>query len=235
MSIEPLWCVVPAAGHGARFGADRPKQYVEIDGRSLLEWTLTALAVSPHVAAILLVLAAEDVQWRGRDSFAGKPLRTTIGGAQRSASVLAGLRALPPRVAPADFVLVHDAARPCISCVDIDRLVERAVPAGGGLLAAPLRDTLKRADADGRVAATEPRETRWRALTPQLFTRGALEAALTRAQTDGVEITDEAMAMERTGHAPLLVEGDERNIKVTTPADLAVVQAMLQGMPATVR
>lgn len=227
MSIEPLWCVVPAAGQGARFGADRPKQYVEIDGRSLLEWTLTALAASPHVAAILLVLAADDVQWRGRDSFAGKTLHTTIGGAQRSASVLAGLRALPARVAPADFVLVHDAARPCISCADIDKLVSQAIPAGGGLLAAPLRDTLKRAESSGRVAATEPREARWRALTPQLFARGALEAALVRAQADGVEVTDEAMAMERDGHAPLLVEGDERNLKVTTPADLALARFLL--------
>ena len=127
----------------------------------------------------------------------------------------------------ADFVLVHDAARPCVSVADIERLVASAVPAGGGLLAAPLRDTLKRADARGRVVATEPRERRWRALTPQVFPRGALTSALERAHAAGIAITDEAMAMEREGVQPLLVEGSEDNLKVTTPADLAVVEFWL--------
>jgi len=227
MATERLWCVVPAAGRGARFGAALPKQYVEVAGRPLVEWTLEALALSPRVAGILLVLADGDAHWRARDSIGGKPLRTAIGGDERSASVLAGLRALPPEVAAEDFVLVHDAARPCVRTDDIERLVTLAVPAGGGLLAAPLRDTLKRADNDRRVAATEPRDSRWRALTPQLFPRGALERALARAQADGVAITDEAMAMERAGHAPLLVEGDEGNIKVTTPGDLALAAYLL--------
>lgn len=230
MAIDRLWCVVPAAGRGARFGATVPKQYVDIAGRPLLEWTLEALARSPRVAGIVLVLADGDARWRARDSVGGKLLRTAVGGDERSASVLAGLRALPSEVATDDFVLVHDAARPCVHVDDIERLVALAVPAGGGLLAAPLRDTLKRADANRCVAATEPREARWRALTPQVFARGALEHALARAHADGVAVTDEAMAIERAGGAPLLVEGDERNIKVTTPGDLALAEFLLRGL-----
>jgi len=232
MAADGFWCVVPAAGRGARFGAAIPKQYVDIGGRPLLEWTLEALARSPRVAGIVLVLAGGDAHWRPRDSIGGKPLRTTIGGDERSASVLAGLRALPADVAPDDFVLVHDAARPCIRADDVERLAARAIPAGGGLLAAPLRDTLKRAGSDHRVAATESRESRWRALTPQLFPRDALERALERAQAEAVAITDEAMAMEREGFAPLLVEGDESNIKVTTPGDLALAAYLLGRAPA---
>ncbi|MCC6597062.1 MAG: 2-C-methyl-D-erythritol 4-phosphate cytidylyltransferase [Rhodanobacteraceae bacterium] len=229
MSPEALWCVVPAAGRGARFGAAIPKQYTLLAGRPLLDWTLAALARSHCVAGIMLVLAADDVHWRARAEVEGKPLLTAVGGEERSASVLAGLRALPGVVAPTDFVLVHDAARPCIGAGDIERLVQLARPAGGGLLAAPLRDTLKRADPDGRVAATEPRESRWRALTPQLFPRAALEQALASAHAAGIAVTDEAMAMERAGRHPLLVEGAETNLKVTTPADLELAAFLLAG------
>jgi 2-C-methyl-D-erythritol 4-phosphate cytidylyltransferase len=126
-----------------------------------------------------------------------------------------------------DFVLVHDAARPCVREDDVGRLLMEASAAGGGLLAAPLRDTLKRAGGDGRVDATEPREARWRALTPQLFRRGELTAALDAAAREGLAVTDESMAMERVGHRPLLVEGSETNIKVTTPADLLLAEYLL--------
>jgi 2-C-methyl-D-erythritol 4-phosphate cytidylyltransferase len=157
----------------------------------------------------------------------GKPLLRATGGAERADSVLAGLRALPASVEAEDFVLVHDAARPCLRSADISRLIEQAVPAGGGLLAAPLRDTLKLAGADNRVAATESRESRWRALTPQLFRRGELETALAAAIDDGFAVSDEAMAMERNGFAPLLVEGAEDNLKVTTAADMALAEYLL--------
>ncbi|HEU4665443.1 MAG TPA: 2-C-methyl-D-erythritol 4-phosphate cytidylyltransferase [Dokdonella sp.] len=227
MRTDRSWCVVPAAGRGQRFGGDCPKQYVPLAGRPLIEWTLERLAATPCVAGIVLVLAADDRHWVSRDRIGGKPLLATTGAAERSGSVLAGLHALPPEVDGEAFVLVHDAARPCVRSEDIERLVVQAGAAGGGLLAAPLRDTLKRADGDGRVAATEPREARWRALTPQLFRRGELVAALVRAQADGVAITDESMAMERAGHRPLLVEGAESNIKVTTPADLALAEYLL--------
>ena len=223
------WCVVPAAGRGRRFGGDVPKQYLSIAGKPLVQHTLERLAAHPCVAGFVLVLAPDDGEWtRGLIEVLGKPLLVANGGAERADSVLAGLRALPASVATEHFVLVHDAARPCVRGDDVTRLLDRAVPAGGGLLAAPLRDTLKRAGADGRSVGTEPRESRWRALTPQLFRRGDLDAALAAALAAGVAITDEAMAMERAGHAPLLVEGAEDNIKVTTPADLALAAFLLE-------
>ncbi|GMV31350.1 MAG: 2-C-methyl-D-erythritol 4-phosphate cytidylyltransferase [Rhodanobacteraceae bacterium] len=223
-----FWCVVPAAGRGRRFGGDVPKQYLRLGEKPLLLHTLERLAAHPRIAGLMLVVAAGDASWaQGLVEVLGKPLLRATGGAERADSVLAGLRALPATVSAGDAVLVHDAARPCVRAADITRLIDEAVPAGGGLLAAPLRDTLKRAGVDRRVAATEAREARWRALTPQVFPRGALEAALAAAAAGGVAITDEAMAMERAGHAPLLVEGSEDNIKVTTPADLALAEFLL--------
>lgn len=226
--MSGYWCVVPAAGRGRRFGGDVPKQYLRLGDKPLLLHTLERLAAHPRIAGLMLVVAAGDASWaQGLVEVLGKPLLRATGGAERADSVLAGLRALPSSVAADDAVLVHDAARPCVRAADITRLIDEAVPAGGGLLAAPLRDTLKRADADRRVAATEAREARWRALTPQVFPRAALEAALAAAAAGGIAITDEAMAMEGAGFAPLLVEGSEDNIKVTTPADLALAEFLL--------
>lgn len=226
--MSTYWCVVPAAGRGSRFGSKVPKQYLRLGDKPMLLHTLERLAAHPYVAGLMLVVAADDTSWaQGLFEVLGKPLLRATGGAERADSVLAGLCALPASVEAGDFVLVHDAARPCLRSADVSRLIEQAAPAGGGLLAAPLRDTLKLAGADGRVAATESREARWRALTPQLFRRGELEAALAAAVADGVSVSDEAMAMERSGFAPLLVEGAEDNIKVTTAADLALAEYLL--------
>lgn len=247
-----LWCVVPAAGRGLRVGADLPKQYLPLAGRALIAHTLERLARHPAVAGLMVALAADDPHWStampvgtgddgglaapeaskqpdGRSrSLLGKPLHTVIGGAERADSVLAALRALPDSVAADAFVLVHDAARPCVRAADIARLVEQGCAAGGALLGAPLRDTLKRADAASHSLGTEAREARWRAFTPQLFRRGELTRALADALAAGVAVTDEAMAMERAGFAPLLVEGAEDNIKVTTAADLALAEFLLE-------
>ncbi|NKJ20616.1 2-C-methyl-D-erythritol 4-phosphate cytidylyltransferase [Dyella sp. SG609] len=225
--MASLWCVVPAAGRGARVGGDIPKQYLPLAGRPLIEHTLARLATHPRIAGVMVVLGAGDDRWPGLGRIGGKPVLTTLGGAERCDSVLAGLDALPAEVKPDDFVLVHDAARPCVRAADIARLIELAVPAGGGLLGAPLRDTLKRADAAHRSVATEPREERWRAFTPQLFRRAELAVALRAAAAGGFKPSDEAMAMERAGHAPLLVEGAEDNIKVTTAADFALAEFLL--------
>jgi 2-C-methyl-D-erythritol 4-phosphate cytidylyltransferase len=227
-ATDALWCVVPAAGRGARVGGEVPKQYLPIAGKPMLLHTLERLAAHPRIAGLMVALEAGDARWPKWLTFDGKPVSTTIGGAERADSVLAGLRALRGTVGESRFVLVHDAARPCVRAADISRLVEQGIPAGGALLAAPVRDTLKRADAQGRVVATEPRETRWRALTPQLFRLGELVAALESARAAGIAITDEAMAMERAGHNPLLVEGSEDNIKVTTPADFALAEFILK-------
>lgn len=226
--MDALWCVIPAAGKGLRAGGDRPKQYQAIAGRPMIRHTLDRLAAHPRIAGIVLALAAGDDTFAGIDAIGGKPLRWVTGGGERSDSVLAGLGGLPGTVPDDAFVLVHDAARPCVRADDITRLIEQAGRGEGGLLGAPLRDTLKRADAAHRSVETEPREGRWRAFTPQMFRRGALTHALRLAADAGIVVSDEAMAMERTGVAPLLVEGSEDNIKVTTPADFALAEFLLE-------
>lgn len=222
-----LWCVVPAAGRGTRVGGDLPKQYLPLAGRPLILHTLDRLAAHPLIAGLMVVLGASDELWPSIDQLGGKPVLTAIGGAERCDSVLAGLNALPLDVPEDAFVLVHDAARPCVREADVTRLIEKGVPAGGGLLGAPLRDTLKRAGGEGRSHETEPRDHRWRAFTPQMFRRGDLSRALQAASAAGVTVSDEAMAMERAGFAPLLVEGAEDNIKVTTAADFALAEFLL--------
>ena len=222
-----LWCVVPAAGRGVRVGGSCPKQYLPLAGRPLIEHTLGRLAAHPRIAGLLVTLAAADAHWSGLAMLNGKPVLTATGGTERSDSVLAGLDALPETVGADDFVLVHDAARPCVRLADISKLIELAGAADGGLLGAPLRDTLKRADAAGHSGMTEPRDQRWRAFTPQMFRRGPLSAALREATRRGVNPSDEAMAMEQAGFAPLLVEGAEDNIKVTTAVDFALAEFLL--------
>ena len=224
-----LWCVVPAAGRGGRFGGEVPKQYLPLAGRPLILHTLERIAAHPRIAGLMVVLSAQDHWWPGVAEINGKPVsHTAIGGGERADSVLTGLRALPDSVADADFVLVHDAARPCLRYEDLGRLIVEGAGSGGALLATPLRDPLKRADGANRSIETEAREARWRALTPKMFRRGELTLALERARTDGVVVTDEAMAMELSGVRPLLVEGAEDNIKITTPADLKLAEFLLE-------
>ena len=224
-----IWAIVPAAGRGTRMGADLPKQYLEVAGQPLIAHALHALLAHPAVQGAVVVLSADDDRWPGWPSIDGKPLLTCVGGAERADSVLAGLAALPDDVRADEFVLVHDAARPNLRASDLDRLLDvgRNDPVGA-VLAAPVRDTLKRAGDDGGIDATEPRERLWRALTPQLFRRLQLTRALEAARDAGVAVTDESMAMERQGHRPLLVEGSDDNLKVTTAADLALVEFLLR-------
>jgi 2-C-methyl-D-erythritol 4-phosphate cytidylyltransferase len=225
------WVVVPAAGRGARFGGEVPKQYLDLLGRPLIEHTLRGLLAHPSTSGVVVALSPNDPHWPGWRALEGKPVLTCMGGGERADSVLAGLLALPDSVAKDAWVLVHDAARPCIKSMDLSRLFAalKSDPVGA-LLAAPVRDTVKRSDADGRVEATIPRGSLWRALTPQAFRRNSLVRALEAAQRAGETVTDEAMAMERLGLKPLLVEGSEDNLKVTTPADLAVAESILRRM-----
>ena len=222
------WAVVPAAGRGTRFGGGIPKQYLDIAGEPLLAHTLRALLAHANVQGAVVVLAADDAHWPGWREFAGKPLITCVGGEARADSVLAGLGALPDDVRMDDFVLVHDAARPNLALADVEQLLERGRnDPVGAILAAPVRDTLKRAGDDGGIDGTEPRERLWSALTPQLFRRLQLTRALEAARDAGVGITDESMAMERQGLRPLLVEGADDNFKITTPADLVRFEFLL--------
>jgi 2-C-methyl-D-erythritol 4-phosphate cytidylyltransferase len=227
------WAVVPAAGRGSRFGGDMPKQYLNIAGRPMIEHSLRALLGHPDVDGVMVALAPDDPWWGGWRYLENKPIYTCIGGAERADSVLAALQALPATVSEEQWILVHDAARPCLRGVDLTRLlaIGQADPIGA-ILAAPVRDTLKRAEEgeDQRIARTEPRERLWRALTPQLFRRGGLIRALQSAMRGGLPVTDEAMAMEAIGLKPRLVEGSDDNIKVTTPADVALAESILKRM-----
>ena len=219
--------MVPAAGRSTRVGGDVPKQYLPLGGKPMLMQTLTRLAMHPRIAGLMVVLADKDAYWAGLSSLRSKPVKTAIGGGERSDSVLAGIDALHELVEDSQFILVHDAARPCFHADDISKLIDLGVGAGGAILAAPLRDTLKRAGTDQRIVITEARDARWRAMTPQLFRLGELKKALQTAQAAGVSVTDEAMAMERAGHRPLLVEGRDDNIKVTTAPDFALAEFLL--------
>jgi len=224
-----IWVVLPAAGQGSRVGGSLPKQYLPVLGQPLIWHTLHAVLAHPDVAGVMVVLAADDTHWPGLVCMHDKPVLTCIGGAQRAASVRAGLLALPAAVGDADPVLVHDAARPCITGNDITRLL--AAAAGhpvGALLGAPLRDTLKHANAAREDIGTAERDGLWRVFTPQLFARGLLIHALDSALQAGIEVSDEAMAIERLGLRPLLVEGREDNIKVTTQADFALAEFVLR-------
>jgi len=224
---DAMWCVVPAAGHGVRFGGATPKQYLPIAGKPLLLHTLERLAAHPRIAGLMVVLAADDAYWPRLLDLNGKPIETAVGGRERTDSVLAGLQALPHAVRAEDFVLVHDAARPCVRADDITRLIECAT---GAILASPVRDTIKSSDETDRVAPrivhTVPRAGLWRALTPQMFRRGELTRALQHAHLAG-GATDEAAAMEAQGYRPLLIEGADDNIKITTPADVTLAEFLL--------
>ena len=225
------WAVVPAAGRGLRFGGEVPKQYLEVAGRTLIEHSLQALLSHPGIDAVMVALSPDDPYWAGWREIAGKPVYTCVGGTQRAESVLSALQALPATVSEDQWVLVHDAARPCLRAMDLTRLIALGqADHVGAILAAPARDTLKRSDGDGRIRSTESRDSLWRALTPQMFRRGGLTRALAAALRTGATVTDEAMAMERLGLRPLLVEGSDDNIKVTTPADLAVAELVLRRM-----
>lgn len=223
----PVWAVMPAAGRGTRFGGEIPKQYLVAAGKPLIAHALDALLAHPRVAGAMIALAADDARWPGWSERQGKPVLRCVGGGERADSVLAALRALPETVGDDALVLVHDAARPNLRGEDLDALIAAAeADADGAILGAPLRDTLKRAH-DGRIVSTEPRDGLWRAFTPQAFRRGALTAALRDAAVAGLVVTDEASAMEYAGLHPRLVEGREDNLKVTTPADLALAEYLL--------
>lgn len=223
------WFVIAAAGRATRFGGSVPKPYLKIDGRTLIEHGLRALAAAPRLAGGVLVLPGGDRYFEKLPPRIRRRLVAVEGGASRAASVLNGLLALITADAD-DWVLVHDAARPAVPARDVKALVAacRRDPVGG-LLATPVSDTVKRADSDGRSTGTVARERLWRALTPQMFRLGRLMDALTGALAAGVEPTDEAAAIERLGLRPLLVEGSPQNIKVTRPADLALAAGVISA------
>ena len=220
--------LVPAAGAGSRMGAGTPKQYLEVAGRPLLYYTLRKLAAHPSIERIVVVLAVGDRRFGAVSCLdLACPVDTLYcGGAERCASVYNGLLAARDGVDGDDWVLVHDAARPCLSAAALHRLIDEVGDdETGGLLALPVADTLKRANGEDRIAGTVARDGLWQAQTPQMFRYGLLVEALRR--TTGSGVTDEAGAIERIGLKPKLVMGEARNLKITYPEDLELAKLVL--------
>jgi 2-C-methyl-D-erythritol 4-phosphate cytidylyltransferase len=243
------WLVMPAAGTGRRFGAAIPKQYAPLEGRTVIEWALAPFLADARCVHAVVALAPDDTEWaqvaRRLPGRAGTgrppepPVAVVAGGAQRSLSVRYALAALEGRAQAEDWVLVHDAARPCLEGADLERLLLRLEGHTlGGLLAARTADTLKRARAEAgdaaeaEVAETVERAQLWRALTPQMFRYGRLCAALDAAHAAGRFPSDEAQALEWTRVHPVLVEGAATNLKITSAADLILAGALLRARHA---
>lgn len=226
------WLIVPAAGRGRRMGADRPKQYLELNGRPVLAHTLERLHSVYSHASLCLCLDDQD-NWFDPAWVPFTDWRRVKGGGERVDSVSQALADLAGEAADDDLVLVHDVARPCVHPTDLARLLEVIdTEEVGGLLAAPVADTMKRDDGSGRVARTEPRDGLWHALTPQGFRYGLLCEALATARRDGIVITDEASAIEAMGLAPRLVAGRRDNLKITHPEDLQLALRTLSAQAA---
>jgi len=223
----PVWAVIPAAGIGRRMQRDVPKQYLEFHGKSVIQHCLERLMSHPAIEGAIVVLRDDDEYWDALEIPAGKPLFTTRGGAARHHSVYSGLTTLQYRVGNDVIALVHDAVRPLVSHADLDRVIDAArTQAAGAILATPVTDTLKLGNEEQEIIRTVGREGLWRALTPQVFHLQALLNALQAAIDQGLDITDEAMALELQGHAPMLVAGSPQNIKITQPEDLRLAESI---------
>ena len=233
------WLVMPAAGSGIRFGGGIPKQYAPLEGRTVIEWALAPFLADRRCALCIVALAPGDAHWgrvASRLAASRTPGVTSVeGGERRSDSVRRALAALEGSAGADDWVLVHDAARPCLEASDLERLLDRlgSHPVGG-LLAAHVSDTLKRTAPGGESAApaiaeTVERAELWRALTPQMFRYGLLCAGLDRAHASGRFPSDEAQALEWLGERPALIEGRSMNLKITVGADLALAAAVLRA------
>jgi 2-C-methyl-D-erythritol 4-phosphate cytidylyltransferase len=228
-TVDRYFALVPAAGSGSRLGSSTPKQYLPLAGRPLLQHTLMRLAGHGRIEHVFVVLSPSDANFRTAawEALDGRVQPLYCGGETRAASVYNGLIAARDAIRDQDWVLVHDAARPCLSAEALDRLIrEVGDDEAGGLLAVPVADTLKRADGDTRVIATERREALWQAQTPQMFRYGFLVEALRRSGP--ASVTDEAGAIENLGLKPKLVMGEARNLKVTYPQDLELATLILE-------
>ena len=229
--IDKLWAVVPAAGAGRRMSTNIPKQYLRLGEKTVLEHTLDTLLACPQLAGVVVVLSADDGYWPGlRDRYFNARLEVVTGGAERCHSVLNGLVHLAGRANADDWVLVHDAARPCVRLSDIEKLIETLLAtADGGLLGVPVTDTMKQVDGNDGVTATVARDGLWHAYTPQMFRLGRLRTALQHAIDNDLLVTDEASAMELAGYLPRMVQGQRDNIKITVPSDLELAAFYLQA------
>tara|TARA_R110000824_G_scaffold288508_3_gene476824 strand:- start:163059 stop:163772 length:714 start_codon:yes stop_codon:yes gene_type:complete len=228
---QKCWALVPAAGIGKRFGSDTPKQYLKLHNREILAWTLQTLRDLPYLEKIILVLHPDDDYFAASLAVQFPDLIIVEGGDERLNSVANGLQALHMLAADNDWVMVHDAVRPCVMPEDINKLVVSMQHDDvGGVLASPVKDTLKRSDAAMQVVDTPDRSQYWLAATPQLFRFGVLRNAMSAALQKGFLATDEAAAVEALGLAVKLVEGRSDNIKITSPEDLKLAEFLLMQL-----
>jgi len=224
-----VFAVVPAAGVGSRMQADRPKQYLELHGQTVLEHTLNRLLAFSPIEKIVLPVSSDDAYWKDISLNGHPKIVSCEGGRERFQSVLNGLKKLLECGAQKeDWVMVHDVARPCIQHDDLQKLLEYASEQGS-ILGAQVRDTMKRTKDSGEIITTVNRENLWHALTPQLAPLGVLIKAIETSIEDGVNITDEASALEHVGLAPKMVAGRPSNIKITRPEDLALAGMYLSN------
>lgn len=222
ISSPNIVAVLPAAGIGSRMKSDCPKQYLSINNKTIIEYAIDMLLSHSMIQHVIVVLHPNDVVFSSLPVSSHERVSTVIGGAERSDSVFAGL--IKAHEMDANWVLVHDAARPCLVYSDLDKLIQSVLKVKqGGILAMPVRDTMKRAVVgEQAISHTVDRNDLWHALTPQMFPLELLHECMNRAHSEGVALTDEASALEYCGFHPLLVPGRSDNIKVTRPEDLAL-------------
>ena len=223
------WAVIPAAGSGVRMGSSIPKQYLSLAGRTVIERVVDILVAEPAIAGVTVAVAADDPYWkRYLPGSWQKPVRIAAGGETRAHTVLNALLTLDQELEAQDWVLVHDAARPCLHPRDLANLLQAVGDDPvGGILATPVADTLKKVDEDRLVTATPDRADLWRAFTPQMFRFEPLKQALQAALAAGEPPSDEAGALERMRRSVKVVEGRTDNIKITRPDDIALAEAIL--------
>jgi 2-C-methyl-D-erythritol 4-phosphate cytidylyltransferase len=224
-----IWAILPAAGIGRRMGSITPKQYLSLNGATVIESTLRRLLNIVSIKEIVVVLNETDSYWSSLKTSYPKSVRTVTGGGQRYQSVLNGLNSLEEKAEVSDWVLVHDAVRPCVREADIEKLIATLqFHAIGGVLGSPVADTLKEVNEQAEIQRTIDRSNCWNALTPQMFRYGILREALEVVASQGLVVTDEAAAIELLGHVALMVKGKTDNIKITTDADLELAGKILE-------
>lgn len=226
---EQVWAIVPAAGNGSRMQADRPKQYLNLSDKPVIMHTLERLISHPQITGVVVAIADNDPYWPLLAIPEHWPLYRTAGGVERADSVFNALNFLKNLTETDPWVLVHDAARPCLRHSDIDRmLTELSQDPVGGILGVPVTETVKRVDPQNRIIETVSRDNLWRAATPQMFRLETLIKALAQTRAAQCKVTDEASAMEYAGYQPTMVEGHADNLKITLPKDLALAALYLQ-------
>ena len=223
------WVVIPAAGIGKRMGDDIPKQYISVCGKTVIEHTIDNFIDRNEIENICISISESDNYWPTLPISKNEKIITTVGGNERYESVYNGLRAIQDKATENDWVLVHDAVRPCLKKSIIDRLItDISSHDVGGILALPCSETMKRVNNSNEVEETINRQTAWRAQTPQMFKYKKLLLAIEKVINEDIFITDEAMAMELSNHKPVVILGDENNIKITHKTDLKYLELFLE-------